>query len=84
MTQDELWSVYLRFNRRLKKLGIQIECTNNCPWIYIDKVNGKPVQEKLFANHGFTAFWYPVRLGDKVEFSDRREVFRMIREMVKE
>lgn len=82
MTEDEVWSVYLRFNRRLKKIGINTECYMNVPWIYLDKVNDKKVTEAYMGNHGFTAFWYPTNLGDKVEFSDRRKVFKKVREYV--
>ena len=83
MSEDTIWSEYLRFNRRLKKIGIEIECFMNVPWIYLDKVNGKRVTETYRAEHGFTAFWYPISdLDTKVEFSDRREVFKLIRSML--
>ena len=82
MTDNEEWGLYLRFNRRLKKIGIDIECFANVPWIYLDKVNGKKVDETFMANHGFTAFWYPLNYGDKITFSDRRKVFAKIRQMV--
>ena len=82
MSEDEVWAVYLRFNRRLKKLGINIECFSNVPWIYLDTVNGNKVKNTYQGEHGFTAFWYPIRLGEKVEFTNRREVFKLIREML--
>lgn len=83
MNENEVWGTYLRFNRRLKAIGIQIECFANYPWIYLDSVNGKKVDETYLANHGFTAFWYPLSDHDKVvEFSDRRKVFAKIREMI--
>lgn len=80
MDEDKMWSTYLRFNRRLKKIGIDIECFANYPWIYLDSVNGNKVKETFHANHGFTAFWYPLSDHDNaVEFSDRRKVFKIIR-----
>lgn len=82
MTEDELWSEYLRFKRRLEKLGIELEFGLNAPWVYLEKVNGKKVTEKYYGNHGFTAFWYPLSGGKKVEFSDRRKVFELVRSML--
>lgn len=29
------------FVDRLKRIGIDIECAGNIPWIYLNKVNGK-------------------------------------------
>jgi isocitrate lyase len=34
------------------------------------------------AEHGFTAFWQPIRADQEIRFSDRREVFKMIRKMI--
>lgn len=80
MNEDKIWATYLRFNRRLKAIGINIECFGNYPWIYLDSVNGNKVKEKFHANHGFTAFWYPLSDHDNVvEFSDRRKVFEIVR-----
>lgn len=80
MSDDKVWATYIRFNRRLKKLGIEIECFNNMPWIYLNSVNGNKVKESYLANHGFTAFFYPLSDHDTVvEFSDRREVFKIVR-----
>ena len=45
------------FVDRLKKIGIEVELVGNFPWIYLDKVNGKTVTEKLNANHGVTIGW---------------------------
>jgi len=82
MTEERLWRVYNTFYRRLKKLGIEIECGSNVPWIYLESVNGKEVTERLWGEHGFTAFWFPVAKGNIVEFSDRRKVFKKVREMI--
>ena len=70
------------FVRRLKKIGIEVELLGNYPWIYLDKVNGKKVTEKFEANHGFTAFWLPVKRDRPIRFSDKDKVFAKIREMI--
>jgi len=70
------------FSRRLGKLGIQVDLYGNFPWIYIAAINGKKVKEKYEAEHGFTAFWYPTKLDEPVTFSNRREVFKLIRKYV--
>jgi hypothetical protein len=68
------------FVRRLKKIGVDVQLVGNYPWVYLDSVNGRKVQEKFYANHGFTAF---VVKSNKVVWSDRRKVFKKIREMLK-
>lgn len=70
---------YERFQRRMRKLGIRIIYASNIPWIYIRQINGKPVKERFLAEHGFTAFWYPIRADQEITFSDRREVFKIVR-----
>lgn len=65
--------------KRLKKIGVDIELAGNYPWIYLVKVNGKRVTEKFQANHGFTIFYLHHK---GTVFSDRREVFKMIRKML--
>lgn len=68
-----------KFVRRLNKIGVQVELVANYPWVYLTKVNGKPVIENYAANHGFTAFFLK---GDNTfKFSDRRVVFNKIREL---
>lgn len=64
-----------KFVRRLNKIGIVVKLSANYPWIYLDEVNGAFVTDKYRSDHGFTAFFYV----DSVKFSDRREVFRLIR-----
>ena len=70
------------FKRRLGKLGINVEFVGNIPWIYLHKVNDKFVTEPFISEHGFTAFWYPIRLDQEITFSDRRRVFAKVREML--
>lgn len=65
--------------RRLKKLGIELELFGNYPWIYIDKINGKKVQEKFEGNHGFTVAFLPIRPGQKMEITNIGEVMKLIR-----
>lgn len=68
----------VRFINRLKKIGIEVELIGNYPWVYLRSVNGNIVKEKFMANHGFTAFFNH----HDVKFSDRREVFKKVREYV--
>lgn len=72
------------FKRKLKRLGIEIEMSANYPWIYLDSVNGIRVYERFQGNHGFTAFFLPVRIGIPVHFTCIRSVFQKIREMIEE
>jgi hypothetical protein len=71
-----------RFINRLTKIGIDVELTGNYPWVYLWKVNGVSVNKTYMAEHGFTAFWQPIRADQEIRFSDRREVFKMIRKMI--
>ena len=70
------------FQQRLKKIGINLELFGNNPWIYIDKINGKKVVEKFHAEHGFTIAFYPLKIGDKIEFTDVTEIFKLIRKYI--
>ncbi len=67
------------FVERLKKLGITVELAGNFPWIYLEKINGKRVSERLYGNHGFTIMFSPSRVEHKVEFTDITEIFKLIR-----
>lgn len=78
----KVWSLYHRFTRRLKRIGIEVEMSSNVPWLYLDKVNGREVTERYMAEHGFTAMWMPISLDKVIEFSDRRVVFEKIRSML--
>ena len=64
---------------RLKKLGIKIECLGNYPWIYLDKVNGNRVKEKFYAEHGFTIMFTPTKPDQEHQFTDLKEIFKIIR-----
>ncbi len=66
------------FKQRLSKLGIEIEYAANIPWIYLNKVNGKRVVEKFYAEHGFTIAFLPLN-DDKMKILDIPETFKIIR-----
>lgn len=68
-----------KFVERLEKLNITVSLLGNIPWIYLDKVNGKKVNEKFMGNHGFTAFFYPARIGGVVTVTSISEIFKIIR-----
>jgi len=74
------FTIMKKFIRRLKRIGIEVELAANYPWIYLTTINGNVVKEKYMAEHGFTAFWFPVNLTDNTKFTDRRKVFSKIRE----
>ena len=63
--------------RRLNKIGIEIELMGNVPWIYLTKVNGNVIDKSDFtANHGFTIAWNR----DTIELdSNRKRIFEIIR-----
>jgi hypothetical protein len=67
------------FKDRLAKIGISVTFVGNIPWIYIETINGHRVTERFHGNHGFTIAWYPVRVGESVEFTDITEIFNLIR-----
>jgi hypothetical protein len=71
------------FKNRLQKIGIDVTFAANYPWIYFNTINGKKVTGTFHGNHGWTAFFSPVYLHGKVKFSDRREVFKKVREFTK-
>src|SRR5690242_10351632 len=68
------------FVNRLKKIGIEVELSSNYPWVYMDKVNGKPVQGRFESNHNFTVFFQPVRADQKEHITDITTVFKKIRQ----
>lgn len=71
-----------KFQNRLKNIGIDIELRGNLPWVYLHKVNDNLVTEQFMAEHGFTAFFYPIKKDQEFIFSDRKKVFQKIREML--
>ena len=71
------------FIGRLKKIGIEVKLGGNYPWIYIDYINGKRVTETFQANHGFTLAFTPIKKGQEMEFTDIKEIFKLIRNYYK-
>lgn len=67
------------FHDRLQKLGIDITMIGNYPWLYLETVNSKRVVEKFQGNHGFTIAFYPIRVGQELQFTDLTEIFKIIR-----
>jgi hypothetical protein len=69
------------FMKRMEKLGIEIKLGGNFPWIYIDEINGKEIEEDdyFYGNHGFTIAFYPTRVGQEMKFTDITEIFKLIR-----
>lgn len=45
------------FCSRLKAIGVDVELIGNYPWVYLKAVNGLPVKERYWGNHGFTIFF---------------------------
>lgn len=70
------------FVERLAKIGVKVELVGNYPWVYLDKVSGNKVWGKLRADHGFTVFFSPIRLGEKEKITDVKAIFSKIREML--
>ncbi len=67
------------FVERLHKIGVRVELVGNFPWVYLDKVNGKKVVEKLHANHGFTVFFCAIETGQHDKITDIDLIFKTIR-----
>lgn len=65
--------------KRLRKIGIDISCSGNYPWIYLDTVNGNQVKTKYESKCKFTIAFMPARVTDKFKFTDLRIVFNEIR-----
>lgn len=71
------------FVNRLAKIGIEVELTGNYPWIYMSKVNNKPVKGKFLANHGFCVFFVSYIKGEGARITDIPTIFNKIRETLK-
>jgi hypothetical protein len=74
-------NVLNRLVPRLRKIGINIEMSGNIPWIYLEKVNGNRIKKEDYycGNHGFTIAFYPIKVGQKMELTDIKKVFEIIR-----
>jgi hypothetical protein len=73
-----------RLIKRLKRIGIEIELAGNYPWIYLETVNGNRIQEEdfFYGNHGFTIAFLPTTLGKKMEITDIKKTFKVIRKYI--
>ena len=72
-----------KFINRLHKIGIDVLTYGNFPWIYIGKINGKPVIERFRSEHGFTLCYLPIKINVPItEFTDTSEIFKLIRKYV--
>lgn len=71
------------FVDRLKKIGINVKLFANYPWVYLQEVNGKKVEEKFQGNHGFTAFFLTNNPENSYKITDTKVVFKKIRELIK-
>jgi hypothetical protein len=60
-------------------LKIDVKLVANYPWIYIDSINGERVTEKFYGNHGFTIAFIPVKKDQELQFTDLKEIFKLIR-----
>lgn len=69
----------LIFKERMEKLGINCTFSANYPWVYLDTVNGKQVTERHFSKYKFTIAFLPVRNDQQEEFTDIKEIFKIIR-----
>lgn len=67
------------FVNRLKKIGVEVQLSSNYPWLYLYRVNGKLVKEKLHSDYGFTIFFRAVRMGQVDMITDISEIFKTIR-----
>lgn len=71
------------FQKRLRKIGIELEFAGNVPFIYLYKINGAHVKETYLANHGFTVAWYPTKVNGEIKFTDLQEIFKLIKKNYK-
>ena len=73
-----------RLIKRLNKIGIDIELAGNYPWIYLEYVNGNRIKEEdyYYGNHGFTIAFLPITLDKKMEITDIKKTFKVIRKYI--
>lgn len=66
---------------RLNKIGVDIKLAGNYPWIYLETVNGNRIKEDDYylANHGFTIAFMPMSEREKIEITDIKKTFEIIR-----
>ena len=67
------------FIKRLSKLNIKIELASNVPWVYLVKINNIKVTDKFQSDYGFTLCYLPIKNDGEFNFSDAKEIFKIIR-----
>ena len=67
------------FINRLEKIGINIKCAMNFPWIYVDEINHKKVTERFRSDYGFTIAFIPIRIDKDLDFTDIGKIFKLLR-----
>lgn len=74
-------NVINRLVPRLKKIGIEVQLSGNYPWIYLDEVNGNRIKNEDYylGNHGFTIAFLPIKPDKKMEITDIKKTFEIIR-----
>lgn len=70
------------FRNRLLKIGLDCQFIGNYPWIYLDTINGKKVKGTYLGDHGFTAFFTPIKAGQIMQLTNIGIVFKKIRETI--
>lgn len=65
------------FLDRLSKIGISLHCSINYPWVYIDSINGKNVEEKYGSEHGWVLGFFTKN--DDFYWEHIKEIFKLIR-----
>jgi hypothetical protein len=60
-------------------IGIEVECSINFPWIYIDKINNKRVVEVFRSENSFTLMF-----ATEGKLLDIKEIFNLLRKYTKE
>lgn len=68
-----------KFVERMKRVGVEVDLVGNYPWVYLEKVNGKVIEEQFFSNHCFTLGFQPIKIGGNFEFTDIKYIFEIIR-----
>lgn len=72
-----------RFIKRMKNIDINILCTMNFPWVYIDSINGIDVTEKYQSKYYFTLGFMGLK-ENSFKFANMDVIFNLIRKYTKE
>lgn len=69
-----------KFIYRLKKIGIDIKCHSNFPWLYITSINGINVKEKYNSEYGYVIAYITFKNG--VVLNQNKDLFKLIRKYI--